>query len=119
MPITSDASKFFTNSVSFANTNQTLVYTVPANYSAIVKTLIASNTDSTNRNITLAWYHADSTSTKTILANHQILANSFDAILSDTVSLHLHAGDKIFVTAATADTIVATISVEEYYDPNR
>ena len=119
MPITNAASKFFTESVDLTSTDQTTIYTVPNNHSAIVKALIIANTDSSNRNIDLKWYHADDATTHSILEGHQITGSNFEAVLNDNVPLYLHAGDILYVTAATANTIVTTISVEEYYDPNR
>jgi len=119
MPITNTASKFFTESVDLTSTSQTTIYTVPNNHSAVVKALIIANTDTSNRNIDLKWYHADDASTHSILEGHQITGSNFEAVLNDNVPLYLHAGDILYVTAATANTIVTTISVEEYYDPNR
>lgn len=119
MPITNAASKFFTESVDLTSTDQTTIYTVPNNHSAIVKALIIANTDSSNRNIDLKWYHADDATTHSILEGHQITGSNFEAVLNDNIPLYLHAGDILYVTAATANTIVTTISVEEYYDPNR
>ena len=119
MPITNTASKFFTESVDLTSTSQTTIYTVPNNHSAVVKALIIANTDSSNRNIDLKWYHADDATTHSILEGHQITGSNFEAVLNDNVPLYLHAGDILYVTAATANTIVTTISVEEYYDPNR
>jgi len=119
MPIKNGASKFFTESVDLTSTSQTTIYTVPNNHSAVVKALIIANTDTSNRNIDLKWYHADDATTHSILEGHQITGSNFEAVLNDNVPLYLHAGDILYVTAATANTIVATISVEEYYDPNR
>jgi hypothetical protein len=119
MPITNAASKFFTESVDLTSTDQTTIYTVPNNHSAIVKALIIANTDSSNRNIDLKWYHADDATTHSILEGYQITGSNFEAVLNDNIPLYLHAGDILYVTAATANTIVTTISVEEYYDPNR
>ena len=119
MPITNTASKFFTESVDLTSTSQTTIYTVPNNHSAVVKALIIANTDTSNRNIDFKWYHADDATTHSILEGHQISGSNFEAVLNDNVPLYLHAGDILYVTAATANTIVTTISVEEYYDPNR
>ena len=119
MPITSTASKFFTDSIDLTTITQTTVYTVPNNHSAVVKALILANTDSANRTITLQWYHKDTNTTKPILVGHSIVGGNFEAVFNDTIPIYLHAGDILYVTAATANTIVVTVSVEEYYDPNR
>lgn len=119
MPITNTASKFFTESVDLTTTSQTTMYTVPNNHSAIVKALLVANTDTSNRNVTIEWYHADDASTHSILEGHQITGSNFEAIFNDNVPMYLHEGDILYVTATTANTLVVTISVEEYYDPNR
>ena len=119
MPITSTASKFFSNSVDLTTTSQTTVYTVPNNHSAIIRALLLANTDSANRDIDLKWYHKDTASTKSILEGHAISGGTFEAVFNDNVPFYLHAGDILYVTAATANTIIATVSVDEYYDPNR
>jgi len=119
MPNVNTSSKFVAESVDLTTTSQTLVYTVPSNYSGIVRSLIIANSDTSNRNITLEWYHADDASTHSILVGHAISGSSYEAVFNDNVPMYLHRGDKIYLTAATANTIVATICVEEYFDPNR
>ena len=119
MPITNTASKFFSNSVDLTTTDQTIVYTVPNNHSAIVRALLIANTDTANRNIDLKWHHLDVASTKSILEGHTIDGGTFEAVFNDNIPFYLHAGDILYVTAATANTIIVTISVDEYYDPNR
>lgn len=119
MPLTAAGSKFFTESVSLTTTSQTTIYTVPSNYSAVVRLLIVSNTDSSNRNVTIRWYHADDASTHTILGNHAVSGNSYEVVLDANRPLYLHAGDIFYATAGTANLLETTISVEEYYDPHR
>ena len=98
MPVLGN-SKFFTESKDLTTTADTIIYTVPNNFSSHIEHLLISNNDSSTRNYTLKWYHADDTTTHTILS--------------------LHAGDKVIVAANTANTITATVSTEEFYDPNR
>lgn len=119
MPITNVGSKFFTESTSLTTTSQTTVYTVPPNYSAIVKLFIASNIDAAARNVTVSWYHADDASTHTIIGNHAVTGNALEVFLDATRPLYLHTGDILYATAATANVFEITVSVEEYYDPNR
>jgi hypothetical protein len=119
MPIQDVSSKFYTESSELTTTAQTLIYTVPNNHSAIVRTLLVANTDASNRNMTLEWFHSEDGTTHSILQGHQISGSNFEAIFNDNVPLFLHAADKLYITAATANTLVSTICVEEYYDPNR
>lgn len=119
MPVTNAASKFYTDSKDITTTTQTTVYTVPNNHSAVIKALLVANTDTANRTITLEWYHKDDNTTKSILVGHSVTGSSFEAVFNDNVPIYLHAGDILYATAAIANTMVITVSVEEYYDPNR
>lgn len=119
MPITNVASKFLTESVDLTTTDLTTVYTVPANHSCIVRTLLVANTDASNRNVDISWYHAEDDTTKSILENYQVGGSSFSAIFTDQVRLYLHQNDIIKVQAGTANTLVVTICSEEFFDPAR
>jgi hypothetical protein len=33
--------------------------------------------------------------------------------------LYIHAGDKLILAAATANTLTVVVAAEEFYDPNR
>ena len=117
MPITSIASKLVTKASDLTTTNQTTLYTVPANHTSIVRALIVGNSDSSARNILVQWN--DGSSTTNIFEARAIAANSSEALINDNAPLYLQAGNIVYVTATTADTLLTTISVEEYYDPNR
>lgn len=112
-------SKYHSESLSLTTTNATTVYTVPNNYSSIVKLLLVSNTGSSNANVTIEWYHSEDDETHTIMGNEQIAGNSHEKLLAADAPMFLHAGDIIKATAGTANTLEMTISAEEFYDPNR
>lgn len=118
MPVLGN-SKFFTESKDLTTTADTIIYTVPNNFSSHIEHLLISNNDSSTRNYTLKWYHADDTTTHTILSNHSLAGGTFDSVFTVDKPLYLHAGDKVIVAANTANTITATVSTEEFYDPNR
>lgn len=118
MPVLGN-SKFFTESKALTTTADTIIYTVPNNFSSHIEHLLISNNDSSTRNYTLKWYHADDTTTHTILSNHALSGGTFDSVFTVDKPLYLHAGDKVIVAAGTANTITATVSAEEFYDPNR
>jgi len=111
------ATKLITKSVDLTTTNQTTVYTVPANHSSVVQAVILSNADSTNRNILIQ--RNDGASTFNIFEARAISSNSSVALIDTSSPLFLDAGDVISATATTANTILVTISVEERYDPNK
>lgn len=118
MPVLGN-SKFFTESTSLTTTSQTAVYTVPSNFSSHVEHLLVSNNDTSTRNYTLQWYHADDDTTHTILSGHALAGGTFDSVFTVDKPFYLHAGDIVYVTATTANTITVTVSAEEFYDPNR
>ena len=111
------ATKLVTKSVDLTTTNQTTIYTVPANHSAVVQAIILSNTDSTNRNILIQ--RNDGSGTVNIFEGRAITANSSVALVDVNTPLFLDAGDIVYATATTANTLLVTVSVEERYDPNK
>ena len=118
MPVVGN-SKFFTESIALTTTSDTDVYVVPANFSSHVEHLFVSNNDTSTRNYTVKWYHADDATTHTILLSHSLAGSSYDSVFTVDKPLYLHAGDKLIVAAGTADTLTITVSAEEFYDPNR
>ena len=119
MSLTANGSKFFTESITLTTTADTVVYTVPNNFSSHVQHLFISNNDTSTRNYTLKWYHADDATTHTILSGHALSGGTFDSVFTADKQLFLHQGDILYVAAATANTLTVTVSVEEFYDPNR
>jgi hypothetical protein len=119
MPIVDRASKYYTESVSLTTTADTDVYTVPANFSSHVEHFFISNNDSSNIDYTLKFYHSDDDTTHTILDNHAVAGKGMESVFTVDKPLYLHTGDKLIVAAGTANELVATISVEEFFDPNK
>jgi hypothetical protein len=114
------ATKLVTKFVDLTTTNQTTVYTVPANHSAVVQAIILSNTDSTNRNILIQRVTgADVPLTSNIFEARAISSNSSVALVDANTPLFLDAGDVVKATATTSNTLLITLSVEERYDPNK
>ena len=111
------ATKLVTKSVDLTTTNQTTLYTVPANHSAVVQAIIISNTVANNRNILIQ--RNDGAGTFNIFEGRAVTANSSVTLTDMNSPLFLDAGDVIFATATTANTLLVTISVEERYDPNK
>jgi len=110
------ANKSLTKSVDLTNTAQTTIYTVPANHSSVVQAIIISNTDSSARNVLIQ--RNDGSSTYNIFEARAIASNSSEALINLDSPLYLDAGDIVYATATTGNTLLVTISVHETYDPN-
>ena len=93
--------------VDLTTTNKTLIYTVPANTTAIVKTIQLTNeTGSINVQV----YVTDtSASVEYEIAHITMAARSTDNFAKGTIVLE--AGDLIKIQAATANTVTGVISV--------
>ena len=96
----------------------TNIYTCPPNYDATIDFLHISNGNSSTKNVTVQWYHAD-TNTYHHIINDKAIAGKdvYNIITSDR--LHLHAGDKIGAFDGTSGNLEMFISVRQYYNPNR
>ena len=93
--------------VDLTTTNKTLIYTVPANTTAIVKTIQLTN-ESGNVNVQI--YVTDtSASVEYEIAHITMTARSTDNFAFGTIVLE--AGDLIKIQAATANTVTGVISV--------
>ena len=119
MPIVDRASKYYTESVSLTTTADTDVYTVHANFSSHVEHFFISNNNSSNVSYTLKFYHSDDDTTHTILDTHAVAGKGMESVFTVDKPLYLHTGDKLIVAAGTANELVATVSVEEFFDPNK
>lgn len=87
-----------------SDTNNADLYTVPTSKSAVVSTLLVTNTSSTPANCTIYARQngAPATKANAIIYNGEIGANDFKAI---TLGLTLAEGDIITVKSDTADSI--------------
>ena len=95
--------------VDLTTTNKTLIYTVPANTTAIVKTIQLTN-ESGNVNVQV--YVTDtSANVEYEIAHITMAARSTDNFAKS--SIVLEAGDLIKIQAATANTVTGVISVLE------
>ena len=118
MPVVGN-SKFFTESVALTTTSDTDIYVVPANFSSHVEHFFISNNNSSNVDYTLKFYHADDNTTHTLLDTHAVAGKGMESVFTVDKPIYLHAGDKLIVAAGTANKLVATVSTEEFFDPNR
>ena len=106
-----------TISATSAGSSADVLYTVPDNHDAIVEYLCASNGGSSSQKITIEFYHKDDTAYHQLAKAHSVSGNdSYHLITSNR--LYLHAGDKI-VCSKDGGTFDVTISVREFFNPNR
>jgi len=93
--------------VDLTTTSKTLIYTVPANTTAIVKTIQLTN-ESGNVNVQV--YVTDTSASVEYEVSHSTLAaRSTENFAKGTIVLE--AGDLIKIQAATANTVTGVISV--------
>ena len=95
--------------VDLTTTNKTLIYTVPANTTAIVKTIQLTNeTGSINVQV----YVTDTSATTEYEISHATMSARTTENFAKA-SIVLEAGDLIKIQAATANTVTGVISVLE------
>jgi hypothetical protein len=119
MPVLNGGSKFVTRATALTNTNDTDCYVVPANFSSHIEHVLLTNSDASNRNYTLKFHEADTSTTHTLFSSHAVAGKGSESIFTVDKPLYCHAGDKIIVAAGTANTLTVVVAAEEFYEPNR
>ena len=95
-----------------------VIYTVPQNFSSIIRYFLLSNATTSTKKAYVQIYHADDDSYHYIAKGLSMAGNSIES-LSGYGSLNLHEGDKLVAYIETGMDLDITLSAEEYYDPNR
>jgi hypothetical protein len=119
MPVLKDGSKFVTHATALTTTSDTDCYVVPANFSSHVEHMMIGNNNSSNKNYTLKFYEADTTTTHTLFDSHAVTGKGSESVFTVDKPLYLHAGDKIIVAATDANTLTVVVAAEEFYEPHR
>lgn len=119
MPVLVGGSKFVTHATSLTTTSDTDCYVVPTNFSSHVEHLMIGNNGSSNKNYTLKYYEASTTTTHTLFTTHAVTGKGSESIFTVDKPLYLHEGDKIIIAAADANTLTVVVAAEEFYDPTR
>ena len=119
MPVLNNGSKFVTHATSLTTTSDTDVYVVPNNFSSHVEHLMIGNNNSSNKDYTLKYYEADTTTTHTLFSGHAVTGKGSESIFTVDKPLYIHEGDKIIVAADTANTLTVVVAAEEFYEPHR
>ncbi len=118
-PIAFDtATESITVTATAGGASSNVIYTVPNNHDATVEFMHISNGASSTDTVSIQWYHKDDNAYYTIVNGKSIGGNDiFNVITSDR--LHLHAGDKLTAFNGGNSNMGVTISVKEYFNPNR
>ena len=119
MPRLSDGSKFITKVTALSSTNDTDCYVVPKNFSSHVENMMIANNHSGSHNFTVKYYEKTANTTHTLIDTHALASKTTTNVFTIDKPLYIHAEDKLIVDAGTADTLVITITAEEFYDPAR
>jgi hypothetical protein len=109
----------FTNVVIPLGTSSTVIYTAPANFTAAIKLLALSNIDTSDRTFDLSYTPSGGSIQQIIDAYSLTTSANIVYIFEDGKPFFMNAGDALSGVGSTASTIIATVSVEEYFDPNR
>lgn len=117
-----DVAKLVTESINVtataAGASAQLLYQCPTNFSAVVTFLIVSSGAVANKDISIQFYHQETTTYKYLLRTYRMGSNSAYVFISVN-SLSLHQGDKLVCFTDSTGNFDVTISVEEYFDPVR
>ena len=119
MPRVFEGSKFVTHATALTTTSDTDCYVVPNNFSSHVEHLMIGNNNSSNKNYTLKYYEAATTTTHTLFTTHAVTGKGSESIFTVDKPLYIHSGDKIIIAAETADTLTVIVAAEEFFDPTR
>jgi len=95
-----------------------VVYTCPANHDAEIDFLHITNGASSNHNVSIQWYHADTSTYYHILNDKSIAGKDvYNIITSDRI--YLHAGDKITAFDGSSGSLEVFLSGKEFFNSTR
>ena len=101
---------------SLADTNLTAVYTVPTNFTAIVKEIFLTNVDGTSAvDATLKYTDTSGSATYALLSTKIIAADSY--LRLENANIILEEGDILKAQAGAGNDLTDSIFVEEFFRP--
>jgi len=99
-----------------ADTNLTAVYTVPTNFTAIVKEIFLTNVDGTSAvDATLKYTDTSGSATYALLSTKSIAADSY--LRLENANIVLEEGDILKAQAGAGNDLTVSVFVEELYKP--
>ena len=113
----STVTKGITVTATAGGDSSNVVYTCPPNYDAEIDFLHITNGATSNDNISLQWYHAETNTYHHILNDKAITGKDvYNVITSDRI--YLHGGDKITAFDG-GGSLEVFLSGKEFFNPNR
>jgi len=108
--------RFKNAAVALSDTNLTAVYTVPTNFTAIVKDIFLTNVDGSSAvDATLKYTDTSASATFSLLSTKSIAADDFLRI--EDANIILEEGDILKAQAGAANDLEVIVFVEELYKP--
>ena len=103
-------------SVALSSTDLTTVYTVPTNFTSIIKEIYLTNVDgSAAVDATLKYTDTSASATFSLLSTTSISADSY--LRLENAYIVLETGDILKAQAGAANDLEVTIFVEEFHRP--
>ena len=108
--------RFRNAAAALADTNLTAVYTVPTNFTAIVKEIFLTNVDGTSAvDATLKYTDTSGSATYALLSTKSIAADSY--LRLENANIVLEEGDILKAQAGAGNDLTVSVFVEEHYRP--
>ena len=108
--------RFRNAAAALADTNLTAVYTVPTNFTAIVKEIFLTNVDGTSAgDATLKYTDTSGSATYALLSTKSIAADSY--LRLENANIVLEEGDILKAQAGAGNDLTVSVFLEEFYKP--
>ena len=102
--------------VALSNTNLTAVYTVPTNFTSVVREIFLTNVDGSSAvDATLKYTDTSASATFSLLSTKSIAADDFLRI--ENANIILEEGDILKAQAGVANDLEVTVFLQEIYKP--
>ena len=102
--------------VALSDTNLTAVYTVPTNFTAIIREIFLTNVDGSSAvDATLKYTDTSASATFSLVSTKSIAADDFLRI--EDANIILETGDILKAQAGAANDLEVTVFVEEFLKP--
>ena len=103
-------------SVALSSTDLTNIYTVPTNFTAIVREIFLTNVDGSSAvDATLKYTDTSASATFSLLSTKSVSADDFLRI--EDAHIILEEGDILKAQAGAANDLEVTVFIEELYKP--
>ena len=112
--------RYVTKSIDVSSTSSSSpddLYVCPNNFVCLVRFLHLSNSASNNKNISVYWYEAATTTHHYIVDHYESPSNGLYEVIQGGGYIALMPGDKLQCFAETANTHHVTMSGEEHFQP--